>query len=381
MARMLQALKNLEARSVRPAVARMPVEAAAESVSKLEPVLAAPAAVASSEAILPAAMQVVDKLDAVVANELAGFSTPESLSFLADMPDYGFTDFAFFGQKVSRDSVEEVAETFISREPRENSPTGEVTELPVAPSIVLPAEPEIPAAQVERVAPVVAKPVEEARELRKPVLRVPVQEPCALERQVRRTLSDATRSQPIVELVDRLERDLEQSGSKIVTFVTLGGEKAAFASLLHVATISAERLANVLLVDGDSSRCRLSVGMEQGQARGLCEVVGGTAESKECIAKTATGGLSFLPAGQLRHYDFSTAGSGLESSLAELSGEFDRVLIDAGRAGEPGVAALARQADATYLVVELGSVETSAAQAALAELRAAGARVLGCIAT
>ena len=63
-----------------------------------------------------------------------------------------------------------------------------------------------------------------------------------------------------------------------------------------------------------------------------------------------------------------------------MSGKFDRVLIDGGRAGEPGVVALARQADATYLVVELGAVETSAAQAALAELRAAGARVLGCIA-
>jgi Mrp family chromosome partitioning ATPase len=366
MARMLQALKNLEARTVRPAVDKTPVEKLKEPVSKPEPVLATPVDVASSEAIVPTAMQVVDKLDAAVAHELAGFSTPESLAMLAGTPEYGFSDFAFFGQKVNDGSFEKTAEEVAFRETgfRAAPAPLRAEEFPQNESVKTAVNPgKMPVAPSGR-----------------PVLRVPVQEPCALERQVRRTLSDPTRSQPIVELVDRLERDLEQSGSKIVTFVTLGGEKASFASLLHVATILAEREGGVLLVDGDSSRCWLSAGMEQGQTRGLCEMVGGTAASKECIVKTATGGLSFLPAGQLRHYDFSTAGSGLESSLAELSGEFDRVLIDAGRAGEPGVAALARQADATYLVIELGAVETSAAQTALAELRASGARVLGCIA-
>jgi Mrp family chromosome partitioning ATPase len=57
------------------------------------------------------------------------------------------------------------------------------------------------------------------------------------------------------------------------------------------------------------------------------------------------------------------------------------VLIDGGQAGSELSAVLARQADATYLVVELGAVEASQAQAALRDLRAAGGRVLGCIAT
>ena len=47
----------------------------------------------------------------------------------------------------------------------------------------------------------------------------------------------------------------------------------------------------------------------------------------------------------------------------------------------PGRDALARLADATYFVVQLGAVETSEAQAALRDFRAASARVLGCIAT
>ena len=62
-------------------------------------------------------------------------------------------------KKVSGDSVGEAAERFSSPERSENSPVDEVAKLPVAPSIAVPAEPEIPAVQVERVAPVVAKPI------------------------------------------------------------------------------------------------------------------------------------------------------------------------------------------------------------------------------
>jgi len=57
------------------------------------------------------------------------------------------------------------------------------------------------------------------------------------------------------------------------------------------------------------------------------------------------------------------------------------VLIDGGRTPDRGVSALAPLADATYFVVQLGAVETFAAQAALRELRSLGARVLGSIAT
>ena len=56
------------------------------------------------------------------------------------------------------------------------------------------------------------------------------------------------------------------------------------------------------------------------------------------------------------------------------------LLIDGGRATDSSASTLARMADATYLVVQLGTVEASEAQSALAALRAAGARVLGCIA-
>jgi Mrp family chromosome partitioning ATPase len=93
------------------------------------------------------------------------------------------------------------------------------------------------------------------------------------------------------------------------------------------------------------------------------------------------GRLSFLPAGLARHTDLSAAGPRLEETLERLTAEFSCLLIDGGRTGDLAATALARQADATYLVVQLGAVETSEAQAALRDFRAAGARVLGSIAT
>ena len=88
-----------------------------------------------------------------------------------------------------------------------------------------------------------------------------------------------------------------------------------------------------------------------------------------------------VPAGKAEPGNESAIGDVLEKALAQLKADFDCLLIDAGNAGSDSASALAQASDAAYLVVELGAVETNTAQAALAGLRAAGARVLGCIAT
>jgi Mrp family chromosome partitioning ATPase len=121
--------------------------------------------------------------------------------------------------------------------------------------------------------------------------------------------------------------------------------------------------------------------LEYGQSAGLAELIAGKGVAKNSCQPTATKGLSFLPAGQLQAVADLGAAEALEKALGQWKSEFDCVLIDTGDWSGDTCSALARQSDATYLVVELGAVETSAAQAALARLRAAGARVLGCIAT
>jgi tyrosine-protein kinase Etk/Wzc len=206
--------------------------------------------------------------------------------------------------------------------------------------------------------------------------------PCELERQVKRTLNDRIRSQPLVDLVDRLARDMEQTESKVLAFVSLGASDDSHSPMLHAATFLADKRAkNVLLVDGDVARRSMSDDLEFGRCPGLSELLAGKAEIKTSCQPTATKQLSFLPAGQMQAGTASSPGEALEKAMAQLKGDFDCVLIDAGNAAGRLTSALARASDATYLVIELGAVETNAAQAALARLRAAGARVLGCIAT
>ena len=90
--------------------------------------------------------------------------------------------------------------------------------------------------------------------------------------------------------------------------------------------------------------------------------------------------MAFLPAGQMQVGVDSAVAKSLEDAVAQIKCDFDCILIDAGPADGAMASALAEASDATYLVIELGAVETNAAQAALARLRARGARVLGCIA-
>jgi Mrp family chromosome partitioning ATPase len=125
----------------------------------------------------------------------------------------------------------------------------------------------------------------------------------------------------------------------------------------------------------------LSEGLEYGRCAGLSELLAGKIEITTSFQPMAAKVLSFLPVGQAPRPAGSRAADALEAAIRKWKIDFDCLLIDAGNADGDLASALAEAADATYLVVELGAVEANAAQVALARLRAAGARVLGCIAT
>src|SRR5262249_27111498 len=120
---------------------------------------------------------------------------------------------------------------------------------------------------------------------------------------------------------------------------------------------------------------------EYGREEGLTELLQNNATPRASCRPTAVSGLSFLPAGLSRHVDLTTTGNRLDAICKQLVTDFSFVLIDGGRSAGWAAAVLARLAEATYFVVQLGAVEMGSAQAALRDFRAAGARVLGCIAT
>ena len=206
--------------------------------------------------------------------------------------------------------------------------------------------------------------------------------PTNCERSVRRTLSDPSRSQPLMQLAHRLARDIEQTTSKTVLWIGIGESAGGHETLLPAAALlAAEQSGRTLLIDADLARRPLSEALEFGQEPGLAELLKNDDPPLGRCQPTAFDKLSLLPSGLLRHSDISAAGPRLESVLKNLAAEFSLVLIDGGRSADLAATALARLADATYFVVQLGVVEACEAQAALRDFRAAGARVLGCVAT
>jgi Mrp family chromosome partitioning ATPase len=283
----------------------------------------------------------VDKLDAVVGNELSGIASPMSSLAFAPAPDFAFTDFPFLGQ-----------------------PQAGGSPVPSSPVPVLATMPQIEP---------------EAKKL--PASISATRAPSELERRLKRVFSDPVRSRPVTELVDRLIRDMQQSKSKVLAFVGMGTSGDSHLPILQAAMVLAERRSrNVLLVDGDVERRSLSKGLEYGSCPGLGEVIAGKIDIKTGCQPTATKQLLFLPAGQVQSMADVSAAKACEAAIGQLKSDWDCVLIEAGSADGSAAAALAQSSDATYLVIELGAVETNAAQAALARLRAGAARVLGCIA-
>src|SRR5207248_8946879 len=79
--------------------------------------------------------------------------------------------------------------------------------------------------------------------------------PCHFERLARRTLSDPVRSQPLVQLADRLRRDAEQTASKTVAIVGVGPGSATHQPLFYAATLLAASAPHgMLLIDADLAR-------------------------------------------------------------------------------------------------------------------------------
>src|SRR5262249_49949648 len=136
-----------------------------------------------------------------------------------------------------------------------------------------------------------------------------------------------------------------------------------------------------LVMDADVGRQKLTAALDYGREAGLTELLQNDAAPRASCRPTAVPGLSFLPAGLARRADLTTTSSRLDAIYRQLATDFSYVLIDGGRSDEMAAAVLARLAEATYFVVQLGAVEMGAAQAALRDFRATGARVLGCIAT
>ena len=206
-------------------------------------------------------------------------------------------------------------------------------------------------------------------------------QPTLLERAVRRTLADSVRSEPLRQLAARLKNDLDQVAGRSILITGIGPASETHEVTLHAAAILAEGSDEILVIDGDAASRNLSAQLDFADAFGLADLAKNLEPANDPIQPTSLDRVALLPLGKSRMPDPASVGNRLSSLVQSLEQSYRLVLIDGGRAGKLNAAALAPLCDATYFVVRLGETEASQAESALRDFRAAGARILGCIAT
>jgi Mrp family chromosome partitioning ATPase len=202
-----------------------------------------------------------------------------------------------------------------------------------------------------------------------------------VERTTRRTLSDPHRAEPYRQVAERIVRDLAHVAGRSAVLAGVGSASNTSELVLIAAAALENASGSVLVIDGDTAHRSLTTQLDLSDARGLAELLRERDEPARYIRKLSVGGLSFLPIGKTRFPEPEPVASQLAALVQSLEAEYSLVLIDGGRTTELAAATLARLADATYFVIRLGHTEASVAQNALRDFRAAGARVLGCVAT
>jgi protein-tyrosine kinase len=199
------------------------------------------------------------------------------------------------------------------------------------------------------------------------------------EHRIRETLMHPARSRPFADLVQRLRQDFRGSSERSLLFTGIGPSSRGDEMLAHVAALFAEQGERVLLVDADFERAGLTAGFGAGTMGGVQNALVSPRTWRDHLLPTSFDKLSFFPTGR-GNLSVESAAATLTSFIPELESEHTLVLIDGGQSSGSLLLPLARSCDATYFVIRLGTTDAKEAQSALKSFRAAGARVMGCVA-
>jgi succinoglycan biosynthesis transport protein ExoP len=174
--------------------------------------------------------------------------------------------------------------------------------------------------------------------------------------------------------------DSEQPGNVLVVSSAAPGEGKSFVSS-HLALALAAVDQRVALIDADLRRPRLHTMFDRQRAPGLSDVLLGRRSTAEVLRPVGAQGLVLVPSGLptakaaelLSYQAFRTFIEGLRS-------DFDWIVIDSPPVmAVADAAVLSRDATAVLFVTSAERTSLEAAETALNELGAAGARLLGAV--
>jgi succinoglycan biosynthesis transport protein ExoP len=174
--------------------------------------------------------------------------------------------------------------------------------------------------------------------------------------------------------------DNDEPGNVLVVTSAAPGEGKSFVSS-HLALALAAVDQRVALIDADLRRPRLHTMFDRHRAPGLSDVLLGRRSTAEVLRPVGAHGLVVVPSGLpttkaaelLSYQSFRTF-------IEELRSDFDWIIIDSPPVmAVADAAVLSRDATAMLFVTSAEQTSLEAAEAALNELGAAGARLLGAV--
>ncbi|MHB8970840.1 MAG: P-loop NTPase family protein [Pirellulaceae bacterium] len=172
----------------------------------------------------------------------------------------------------------------------------------------------------------------------------------------------------------------EQGGTILFTGSGSSSHVADVAGQL-AKQMTTECRSDVMLVDADAGQKVLSQRFAAASEKGLVDALQADTSAGRFAVSTAVPRMSFLAFGESLAWRRGVAHDAVRDVVAQWKRQYRYTVIAAGNELNRLTGLLARHCDATYLVVQLGQAEKHQTSQLARELIAAGARLLGSVAT
>jgi len=185
----------------------------------------------------------------------------------------------------------------------------------------------------------------------------------------------------ITALVDSIFERFPLAASTVLLFVgTEENPHVDEACARVAAAIASRNIGDVLLIDADVAGQRLTKASNLTGQPGFLECINRSHPWRDRVISQNESSFAFMPAGECE-MDRWNAKQLLINNVAEMKQDFQFVCVSAGSAHSNHAKLWFDVCEGSYLVVSLKSSNETFAKSSVNELKAGGARLLGCVVT
>lgn len=185
----------------------------------------------------------------------------------------------------------------------------------------------------------------------------------------------------IATLTDAIIERFPLGAPAVLTFVGSEANRHIDETCARVATeLASRKLGRILLLDADDIDQSLSKASGVGDELGFTNVVNNGHDWEKAVYGRSATGLDFMGVGTGR-FNSSDPDSQLRKTVVELKREYQFICVSAGDAHSNSARLLNDVSDGSYLLVSVKNSHEAYAKSAVTEMRANGARLLGCVVT